>query len=205
MSRSFPSRTSSTSTHACARRRARPRARPSRAGVGRRQPLWLAVLLALAGPAAAIEPARVAIRHGTVINLQGADAEAEHTALALVFALPWQGGDTWRWRTGLDITASTYSGATDTAAFSVGPVIGTRKGDSRFLFEAGVQLTYLTEPVLGSHDMGCEGQFTTHLAAFYDLGSQWSLGYRLQHISNASLCDVNPGINSHMAELRYRF
>ncbi|GAB4388463.1 MAG: hypothetical protein Kow0025_07890 [Thermodesulfovibrionales bacterium] len=53
--------------------------------------------------------------------------------------------------------------------------------------------------------MGGPVRFTAHLGlAFHPLGGL-GVGYRFERICNASLHESNPGLDSHMFGLSYRF
>ncbi len=71
-------------------------------------------------------------------------------------------------------------------------------------FEGGFRPTWLFESNLGGEDFGGPVQFTSHAGATLNLG-RVALSYRLQHISNASLYNSNPGINLHLVGLGVSF
>lgn len=56
-------------------------------------------------------------------------------------------------------------------------------------------------------EFGSHFNFGTHVGAGVLLGDQgqYDLGYRLQHLSNASTASPNDGINFHQIQLRYNY
>ena len=54
-------------------------------------------------------------------------------------------------------------------------------------------------------DLGGPIEFTSHIGLNLNFARHYTIGYRLQHMSNAFLYDANPGVNSHMIEIAYRF
>jgi hypothetical protein len=77
----------------------------------------------------------------------------------------------------------------------------------------GINPTVISKDEFGDEELGGPFQFTSHIGlnftshiglnvVFYD---HYSLGYRLQHMSNAGFYDHNPGVNMHMLEVEYRF
>lgn len=69
----------------------------------------------------------------------------------------------------------------------------------------GVRSAFLRGDSLWRLDMGGPVRFTAHLGlAFHPLGGL-GVGYRFERICNASLHESNPGLDSHMFGLSYRF
>ena len=48
-------------------------------------------------------------------------------------------------------------------------------------------------------------QFTSYIGLSYTLPQRVSIGYRFQHMSNASIYSSNPGVNLHMLKIGYHF
>jgi hypothetical protein len=157
--------------------------------------------------ASGIRPAALGVRYGSVLNLSGEKVDAERADVFFIFALPWQGrwGSDWSWQSTLELTLGRYAGDAEASAVALGPSLIARKGTSRLGLEAGVQLTRLSDSVLGARDLGRRTHFTSHIALLWRFSGHWIGGYRLQHISNASTREINPGLNGQMLELRYRF
>jgi hypothetical protein len=69
----------------------------------------------------------------------------------------------------------------------------------------GTRLSLITEQRFGNKNLGGPVQFTTHGGVSVNVGSRFTVGYRFQHMSNAHFYDSNPGINSNMLEVGFRF
>ncbi len=70
--------------------------------------------------------------------------------------------------------------------------------------EVGLRPAYMNDYKLGEDDFGGNIQFVSHAGMtlrWHDL----SLGYRIQHTSNASIYDKNGGMNLHLLGLGARF
>ena len=73
--------------------------------------------------------------------------------------------------------------------------------------EAAIGFHLLSHTSIGDRRMSTAFQFGDHLGVGYRFGARGSfdLGYRFQHLSNASIKRPNPGINFHQIRLQYRF
>lgn len=119
-------------------------------------------------------------------------------------ALPW----TWRPTDGSRLTThlegaiAVLDGRGDTgAALSAGPV-GVWAGDGgHWRFEIGIKPTILSEDRFGTRDLGGHFHFTSHVGIRYQLHPKFSVGYRVQHISNAGIASPNPGLDLHLLTL----
>ena len=73
--------------------------------------------------------------------------------------------------------------------------------------EAGIGAHVLSQTTLGTRTFSTMFQFGDHLGAGYRFGDKgaFELGYRLQHLSNASIKRPNNGITFHQVRLQYHF
>jgi len=71
-------------------------------------------------------------------------------------------------------------------------------------FEAGFRPTFLHDYKIGDDNFGGNIQFTSH-AGMTLRWHEMSLSYRIQHTSNASICEQNKGLNLHLIGLGGRF
>ena len=69
----------------------------------------------------------------------------------------------------------------------------------------GINPTVISKDEFGDEELGGPFQFTSHIGLNIIFMHHYSLGYRLQHMSNAGFYDHNPGVNMHMLEVEYRF
>ena len=86
-----------------------------------------------------------------------------------------------------------------------GPGFTFKKPDSRFSIDIASVPTYISEPVHGEKDLGGNIHFTTHIRFNYRINEEFAIGYRFQHMSNASLEDENPGLNIQSLGISYLF
>lgn len=73
--------------------------------------------------------------------------------------------------------------------------------------EAAVGFHLLSHSSIGDRRMSTAFQFGDHIGVGYRFGARgaYDVGYRFQHLSNASIKRPNPGINFHQVRLQYRF
>jgi hypothetical protein len=73
--------------------------------------------------------------------------------------------------------------------------------------EAGIGIHLLSHSSIGDRRMSTAFQFGDHIGVGYRFGARGSydLGYRFQHLSNASIKRPNPGINFHQIRLQHNF
>jgi lipid A 3-O-deacylase len=73
--------------------------------------------------------------------------------------------------------------------------------------EAAIGLHLLSHTSIGDRRMSTAFQFGDHIGVGYRFGAKGSydLGYRYQHLSNASIKRPNPGINFHQIRMQYAF
>ncbi|RKP59085.1 acyloxyacyl hydrolase [Pararobbsia silviterrae] len=96
------------------------------------------------------------------------------------------------------------------AAFGVTPVfrIGKDGGPIRPFFEAGVGVRLLSGVHLNeAYDISTAFQFADMVGVGLKFGGkgQYELGYRFEHLSNASIKRPNPGINFEQLYVGYMF
>jgi hypothetical protein len=94
--------------------------------------------------------------------------------------------------------------------FGVSPVIRFEKsaGAWRPYVEAGAGIRVLTHARLtDSYTMSTGFQFADMIGVGVKFGShqQYQMGYRFQHLSNASIKRPNPGIDFHQIYVQYNF
>jgi hypothetical protein len=88
---------------------------------------------------------------------------------------------------------------------TMGPVVVLRYGQFPLVLDAGIRVTILSRMVYDNRDFGYPLQFTSHAGLIWEISSRWQMSYRFQHMSNAGLGSSNPGLNTHMLGVGYRF
>lgn len=121
--------------------------------------------------------------------------------------LPWEStlSETVSLKTRLDAGLGYLEAAGDQGGYlAVGGDVVLAILNNRIEFEIGLRPTWLPDHEFGDDNFGGAFQFTSHIG----LTTIWkniTFNYRLQHTSNAGVCDHNPGVNLHMVGLGYRF
>lgn len=118
----------------------------------------------------------------------------------------WQPDSGWCLQTRLDLSAGLLRGrGEDGFVGTLGPTLILGKGDFPLTFEVGSSLTLLSKDEFGNVNFGIPFQFTSHVGIDYQIFDQLSVGYRLQHMSNAAISNYNPGLDLHMFAISYHF
>ncbi len=125
----------------------------------------------------------------------------------LNYKLPWK----WELQEGIDLgmrvtsTAGVLDGGGETGAIaSLGLAFVVADGRD-FTVRVGSAGTIMSEDEYGDEDLGTLFSFTSHLCLSYRFWDELSARVRVQHMSNASLSDENPGVNMIMFGLHYAF
>ena len=69
----------------------------------------------------------------------------------------------------------------------------------------GINPTVISKHKFGDENLGGPIQFTSHIGLNFIFNHHYSMGCRLQHMSNGVLYEHNPGLNTYMIEVGYRF
>ena len=96
----------------------------------------------------------------------------------------------------------------DIAEIGLTPVFRVQQNDLQgFYGELGIGFHVLSKTSLGDKRFSTAFQFGDHLGAGYRFGAKgaFDLGYRYQHLSNASIKRPNNGINFHQIRVQYHF
>lgn len=138
--------------------------------------------------------------------LESKDEFSQYDVLVLR-DLPWSR----RWasgrtlRTQLNLRAGVIDADGETGGLvAVGPSVAFTRPASRFGFDAGINLAWLSRDRFGARDFGQALQFISSIGVKYRLGGALSIGYRLQHMSNAGLDRTNPGLDMATIEVVWR-
>lgn len=123
------------------------------------------------------------------------------------FGLPWKWSSESGWIFGTFIGINVGMVVCEDNAFvgSIGPGIYLFTPAKRVALSAGIYPTYIGRSKFGAEDFGETFQFTSAFGVNLNFYRNWTLGYRFQHMSNAGIFNENPGLNTHMLEMGYRF
>jgi hypothetical protein len=147
---------------------------------------------------------------GVRVGTSGGTRHGSFTAVDATgsLGLPWslgRAGAGWSLQTRAEATLGTLAGAgTRGVVGSVGPSVALRRGSVPLYLDGGTAAAFTSRRRFGEKNLGTYIQFISHISVLAQVG-RVNAGYRLQHMSNASLSEHNPGMNQHMLELRYTF
>lgn len=170
---------------------------------------WAAALLppllwmpALAADAGWIEPELLSLRGGG--GASTIPQSFDFRAIGLRGRLPWQDRwGAWTLRGHLDLDAGRLDSDGDHAElYTLGPSVSFSRG--RITADAGISPSYINEDAVNGRQFGGGFQFTSHLGLYLEL-RRWSVGYRIQHTSNAHIYRDNDGVDLQMLDLWWRF
>jgi lipid A 3-O-deacylase len=122
--------------------------------------------------------------------------------------LPWgaQVNPEWHLQWRADLSLGWLTGGNDRVAIgTMGGSLVLRRQALPFSLELGFSPTLMSGSEVGDQDFGTIVQFTSHAGFNFDLNHKLSVGYRVQHMSNAHLDNENPGLNLHMLAVSWRF
>ena len=122
--------------------------------------------------------------------------------------LPWsrQWDSGWTLGTYLEANAGVLRGGGETAFVgSIGPGIYFSGFKETIDISMGINPTIISRHEFGDEDLGGPIAFTSHIGLNLNFARHFTIGYRLQHMSNGVLYDKNPGLNMYMLEVGYRF
>lgn len=170
--------------------------------------LILALIVTAAGPGSAEQTRPFSLGFRTSMSSHDKKHQFNQYDLFVNRELPWswqlQGG--WDVTPRLEATAGVLKGAGETGfVFSLGPTLALRSPGDRIMLDIGVSPTFMNRHEFGTQSFGKALQFTSHASIDVEVVPNLRVGYRFQHMSNASLSSVNPGLDLHMLAVSYRF
>ncbi len=152
------------------------------------------------------EPDRIGLRSG--VSATSIEDLFYQTELYGDWWLPWRFDLGWHstMQTALDVSGGWLAGRGNHGfTGTLAPTFSFGRAAFPLVLELGSGPTYISRTVYDQDDLGGNLQFTSHVCARWEPGTRFTLGYRLQHMSNAHLSDPNPGLNLHCLVLGWRF
>ena len=170
--------------------------------------LILALSLIAAAPSSAERTKQFSVGFRTSVSSRDKKHRFNQYDLFANRELPWnwqlQGG--WDVTPRLEATAGVLKGAGETGfVFSLGPTLALSGPGDRIVLDIGVSPTVMNRHEFGTQNFGKDLQFTSHASIDVEVVPNLRVGYRFQHMSNASLSSINPGLDLHMLAVSYRF
>ena len=173
--------------------------------------VWLILLLLSffwPQPANANETDWIAVGLRAGLSTTDGSEDFEQYELFATYGLPWSWELTpgWFLSTKINLSAGALRGGGDTGFIgSAGPSITLSMVQDRIFLDGGISAALLSEHKFGQENFGGPIQFISHVGISIKLSDNLGVGYRFQHMSNASIYNRNPGLELHMFELRYFF
>ncbi|MGD8243463.1 MAG: acyloxyacyl hydrolase [Desulfobacterales bacterium] len=166
----------------------------------------LIIMLTFTDPLLAEETrSEIGAQGGASFN-DGDESFTQYEAL-LNYVIPWRWTISDPITLGMRVTstAGVLDGGGETGAIgSLGLAFVVGDGHD-FTVRVGSAATLMSEDEYGDEDLGTLFSFTSHIGMTYRFWDQLSARVRVQHMSNASLSDENPGVNMIMVGLHYAF
>jgi hypothetical protein len=173
--------------------------------------IWLMlVLLSIFSPhpGSAEETDWTAVGFRAGLSATDGNEDFEQYEMFATHGLPWswQLAPGWFLSTNINLSAGALRGGGETGFIgSVGPSITLSMVQDFILLDGGISAALLSEHRFGRENFGGPIQFISHVGIGFKLSSNLGVGYRFQHMSNASIYKRNPGLELHMLELSYFF
>lgn len=118
----------------------------------------------------------------------------------------WQLGGYWLAEVGYWDSDKNNADNDDLWEVSLTPVfrLAPKAGHVRPYLDAGIGGHVLSDTRIGRRSLSTAWQFGTHIGVGVSCG-RFDVGYRFQHLSNASIKEPNDGINFHILSAGFRF
>jgi len=148
----------------------------------------------------------IGVRGG--VNDDRNDEDFEQYEGFTIWSLPWAHRWDFGWTLGTYFEANAgvlNGGGTSAFVGALGPGLYLTRLEGIVEISIGINPTIISKHKLGDENLGGPIQFTTHVGLNFIFTNHVHIGYRLQHMSNAVIYKHNPGLNTHMIELGYRF
>ena len=173
--------------------------------------IWLILLLLIIfspqlGNANETDWIAIGLRAG--LSTTDGEEDFEQYELFSTYGLPWSWELTSGWflSTRINLSAGALRGGGDTGFIgSAGPSVTLSMVQDRILLDGGISAALMSEHKFGQENFGGPIQFISHVGVSFKLSDNLGVGYRFQHMSNASIYKRNPGLELHMLELKYFF
>ena len=172
---------------------------------------WLILLLLsifLPQPSRADETGWIAVGFRAGLSATDGNEDFEQYEVFASHGLPWSWQLTQGWfvSTRINLSAGALRGGGTTGFIgSVGPSLAVSMVNGLISLDGGISAALLSKHKYGRENFGGPIQFVSHVGISFKLTTNLGVGYRFQHMSNASIYNRNPGLELHVLELSYFF
>ena len=174
--------------------------------------IWLILLLLLSifwpQPGSAEEMDWISVGFRAGLSATHSKEDFKQYEVFATYGLPWSWGLAPGWFVSMRIhlSAGALRGGGETGFIgSIGPSIALSMVHGLILLSGGLSAAVLSEHQFGQENFGGPVQFVSHVEISFKLSANLGVGYRFQHMSNASIYKRNPGLELHVLELSYLF
>ena len=171
-------------------------------------PVFGIVLITIASAARGTDQQWIGVgaRFGFSKDVRGENFNQLEINTAYRLPQTWMLDSGWTLNSRINASAGVLHGGGDTAAIgTIGPGLEWVSPSQGFSIEAGISPTLVSRHEFGDADFGGIFQFTSFIGLSSRIGSQKAVSLRIQHMSNASIYDSNPGLDQAMLGIDYRF
>ena len=169
----------------------------------------LTVLACASAPAHAIDGMSLELGNGDGVNMGRIGVQWNGSKPLLRFGSNWHLGSYWDVALGYwhfsDANSAQHGSLVE---LGVTPVLRVQPNALTGPYvEAGLGVHLLSHTSIGDTRMSTAFQFGNHIGVGYRFGAKgaYDLGYRFQHLSNASIKRPNAGINFNQIRLQHSF
>lgn len=158
-----------------------------------------------------VAPAHVTWRPGVEIGTTGDSGQLARFTLSAPPSAPFGRSGAWSWTVTPEVTLGRWRDEqNDKGVWDAGftPVLAARRDASggSVALELGIGVHLLSAVRFEDNNLASAFQFGDHVGIEWQPdGVPWRIGYRFQHLSNASIAPPNDGIEFHLLRLGWRF
>jgi hypothetical protein len=173
--------------------------------------IWLVLLLLSIfspQPSSADETDWTEVGFRAGLSATDSNEDFEQYEIFATHGLPWSWHLTpgWSVSTRISLSAGALRGGGTTGFIgSVGPSVALSMVNGLILLDGGINAALLSRHRFGRENFGGPIQFVSYVGIGFKVGTNLGVGYRFQHMSNASIYNRNPGLELHVLELGYFF
>lgn len=126
--------------------------------------------------------------------------------IGLKLPVHWNFYSNWELGTAADASAGWLGdGHVNSFIGTLEPTVELSKGKFPLTLDCGFSPTVLSRHQFGAKNFGDNIQFTSHVGVNWNITQEFTMGLRIQHMSNGGFAEPNPGVNFWLLSVRYNF
>ena len=152
------------------------------------------------------QPTQLSLRGGFSATRTHQDFQTYLLGASWDFPIAKERTGPWCITAQIDTSLGILRNPDDTAALlTFGPAVQIGHRDFPLRLDVACCPTLLSDHHFGPVDFGLGFQFTSSIGLTWQISPHWTIGYRFQHMSNASLSRNNPGLELHQFSASFCF